>query len=151
MVWGTLSRMVPTWRAPGYAARGRRFGAAECGVVGALGFVVPAVPFWQVAAEEVSTPVQDQIEAKLSDGFLIPQTTIWHFDGDKPYVGGERVVCGWVNFQSAQQTYVGYHQFYAIVSDNTVTLTQIDDPVSDTSGELAAKLKSLCGMFKRPG
>ena len=118
---------------------------------GALGVAVLAGLPGRASADEVSTLVRDRIEEKLSDAFISPQTTLWHFDGDKLYVGGERVVCGWVNFQSAQQTYVGYHQFYAMVADSQVTLAQIDDPVSDTSGELSAKLKSLCGGYKRPG
>ena len=105
----------------------------------------------RAVAGEVGTPVRDLIEEKLSDAFLAPQTTIWHFDEERPYISGERIVCGWVNFQSAQQTYVGFHQFYAILIKDDVTLAQIDDPVSDASGELAAKLKLLCGAFKRPG
>ena len=103
------------------------------------------------AADEVSTDLRDQVTEKLSDAFLAPQTTMWKFDAELPYVSGKRVVCGWVNFQSAQQTYVGYHQFYAIISDGQVTVAQIDDPVSDVSGQLASTLKALCGTFKRPG
>ena len=119
--------------------------------VGALAFGVLVESPGMAAADEVTVPLQDRIEANLSSNFFSPQTTVWHFDADIAYVSGERVVCGWVNFQSAQQTYVGYHQFYAIVSDGEVTLAQIEDAVSDVSGELAAKLKTLCGAYKRPG
>ncbi len=119
--------------------------------IGAINLTMLAGAPGPAAADDVSTPVRDRIEEKLSGAFLAPQTTIWHFDTDKPYVSGKRVICGWVNFQSAQQTYVGFHQFYAIVYNGEVLLSQIDDPVSDTSGELAAKLNSLCGAFKRPG
>ena len=120
-------------------------------IVGVLGCAVLAGSPTGVFAEEVSLGVRDGIEDKLSPAFLSPQTTLWRFDSEKPYVSGKRVVCGWVNFQSAQQTYVGYHQFYAMILDGQVILAQIDDPVSDTSGELAVKLKALCGEYKRPG
>ncbi len=119
-------------------------------VAGMLGSVIAGLP-GGAAAGEVTTETRDRIEEKLSDAFLAPQTTLWQFDAELPYVSGERVVCGWVNFQSAQQKYVGFHQFYAIVANGLVTLAQIDDPVSDTSGELANKLSTLCGTFKRPG
>ncbi len=120
-------------------------------LAGVLGSVMVGGACGQAAAEEVSSQIRDQVEEKLSDAFLAPQTTIWQFDAELPYVSGERVVCGWVNFQSAQQKYVGFHQFYAIVSAGQVTLAQIDDPVSDISGQLADKLKTLCGAFKHPG
>ena len=114
-------------------------GAMMCGLGG------------QAAADEVPTQLRDKIEEKLSDAFLAPQMTLWRFDAELPYISGDHVVCGWVNFQSAEQKYVGFHQFYAIVSGDQVTLAQIDDPVSDVSGQLADKLKMLCGTFKRPG
>ncbi len=119
-------------------------------VAGMLGSVFAGVPAG-AAAGEVATEIRDRIEEKLSPAFLLPQTTLWQFDAELPFVGGEHVVCGWVNFQSAQQKYVGFHQFYAILSGGAVTLAQIDDPVSDTSGELADKLKTLCGTYRRPG
>ena len=119
-------------------------------VAGMLGSVIAGLP-GRATAGEVTIETRDRIEEKLSNAFLAPQTTLWQFDAELPYVSGERVVCGWVNFQSAQQKYVGFHQFYAIVADGLVTLAQIDDPVSDTSGELANKLNTLCGTFKRPG
>ncbi len=120
-------------------------------VTGVLGCVAAAGLSGQAAADEVSPQIREQIEEKLSDAFLAPQTTLYRFDADMAYVSGKRVVCGWVNFQSAGQKYVGYHQFYAIISAGQVILTQVDDPVSDTTGELAAKLKTLCGKFGRPG
>ncbi len=101
-------------------------------------------------ADEVPTADRDRIQDNLSTAFVRPQLAIWHFDGERTYIGADRLVCGWVNFQSAQQTYVGYHQFYAIVRYGKVTLAQIDDPVSDTSGKLAEKLKGLCGMNPPP-
>ncbi len=122
-----------------------------CLVAGVLGCAVLAGLSGRAAADEVSIGVRDGIEEKLSPAFLAPQTTLWRFDSEKPYVSGKQVVCGWVNFQSAQQTYVGYHQFYAMILNGQVILAQIDDPVSDTSGQLAATLKTLCGDFKRPG
>ncbi len=118
--------------------------------IGAVGFAMFAWVPGPASADEVAVPVQDRIEEKLSSTFFSPQTTLWHFDTEKAYVNGERTVCGWVNFQSAQQTYVGYHQFYAIIDHGEVRLAQIEDPVSDTTGVLASKLKSLCGIFKRP-
>ncbi len=118
---------------------------------GMLGFA--AIVGWsgRAVADEVTLQMRDQIEDRLSSAFIAPQTAIWHFDADLPYVGAERVVCGWVNFQSAQQKYVGFHQFYAIFSSGQITVSQIEDPVSDTSGELAEKLKAFCGKFKQPG
>ncbi len=117
---------------------------------GACGLGLLASSCRAASAGEVSLPMQDAIEDKLSGAFISPQTAIWHFDADVPYISGERLVCGWVNFESAQQKYVGYHQFYAITFSGAVTLVQMDDPVSDTSGQLAAKLKSLCGAYKPP-
>ena len=101
-------------------------------------------------ADDVPTLTRDRIEENLAGVFIAPQTAIWHFSYEKPYVSGERVVCGWVNFQSAQQRYVGYHQFYAIINDGQVDLAQIEDAVSDTTGKLADKLKLLCGDDKKP-
>ncbi len=96
-------------------------------------------------AAEVDQDVRDKVEDSLAGVFVRPQTTIWRFDEYKPYVDGDHVVCGWANFESAQQSYVGYHQFYAIMHDGAVTLAQIADPLSDTSGKLAEKLDELCG------
>ncbi len=96
-------------------------------------------------ADEVPAAVRDLVTEKLAATFLQPQTTLWRWDSDNPYVGSERVVCGMVNFQSAQQRYTGYHQFYAIIDGDAVVLTQIDNPVYDTSGKLRDKLTQLCG------
>ena len=96
-------------------------------------------------ADEVSVEVRDRVEEALSGTFMQPQTAIWRFDSDKPYVSGKRIVCGAVNFQSAQQMYVGYYQFYAIVTDGKVLVAQIADPVSDVSGKLAETLRQFCG------
>ena len=125
---------------------GMRLWLAAC----VVGFPALAGTLRAAAADEVSVAVRDRIEENLSGAFILPQTTVWRFDEEKAYVSGERVVCGWVNFQSAQQRYVGYHQFYAIMNDGQVDLAQIDDPVSDTSGKLAGKLKLLCGSDKPP-
>lgn len=99
---------------------------------------VPAV------AETVAPTLRDTIEDTMSTNFVRPQTTIWRFDAMKPYLGDEQVVCGWVNYESAAQKYLGFHQFYAIVSNGAVTLSQIGDPTQDPSGKLAEKLKALC-------
>lgn len=97
------------------------------------------------AASDVDQPTRDRVEESLASVFVRPQTAIWRFDDYKPYVDGDHVVCGAVNFQSAQQHYLGFHQFYAIIHDHGVTLAQIADPMADTSGKLSEKLMELCG------
>ncbi len=101
-------------------------------------------------ADDVPVALQDTVEAAMALNFIRPQTTVWRFDGVKPYVLGDRVVCGYVNFQTASAHYLGYHQFYAVIHEGTVALAQIDDPANDSSGQLAAKLRQLCGPVKQP-
>ena len=96
-------------------------------------------------ADDVPVALQDTVEAAVGTNFIRPQTTVWRFDGVKPYVLGDRVVCGYVNFQSAGAHYLGFHQFYAIIHEDAVSLAQIADPDTDASGQLAAKLRQLCG------
>ncbi len=96
-------------------------------------------------ADDLPVALQDTVEAAVGTNFTAPQTAVWRFDGVKPYVLGDRVVCGYVNFQSAGQHYLGFHQFYAIIHEDAVSLAQISDPNSDASGQLAAKLRQLCG------
>ncbi len=93
----------------------------------------------------VSQPVRDLVEAEIGKDFVLPQTTQWRFDYTLPYAGGSGdVVCGSVNYQSAQRKYVGWHVFYAIVDRNTVKLNQVVDPSFDTTGQIAARFRLLC-------
>ena len=107
-------------------------------------FAVPA------RAEDVPVAMQDAVEAAMAIDFVRPQTNTWHFDSVKPYVLGDRVVCGYVNYQTAGARYLGFHQFYAVIHDGAVSLSQISDPDNDASGQLAAKLLLLCGPAKPP-
>ncbi len=112
-----------------------------------LGVVVCACAL-PAHADDVSVALQDIVEAAMAANFIRPQTNMWRFDGLKPYVLGDHVVCGYVNFQSAGARYLGFHQFYAVVHNDAVTLAQIDDPDNDGTGQLAAKLRLLCGPAK---
>ncbi len=104
----------------------------------------PALP-GPAQAEPVSLKQRDAVEAYLAPGLVLPNTAIWQFAPLKDYVSGQKLVCGKVNFQSARQTYLGYHQFYAALDGDRVTVAQIDNPVQDPSGRLRAKLDLLCG------
>ena len=101
-----------------------------------------AGPAW---ADPVSLQQQDAVEAYLAPGLVLPSTALWQFEPLKDYVSGQKLVCGKVNFQSSRHTYLGYHQFYAALDGERVTVAQIDNPVEDPSGKLRAKLDLLCG------
>ncbi len=96
-------------------------------------------------AEPPSIRQQDAIEDYLSPNFVLPQTSVWRFADVKPYIGGQVLVCGKVNFQSAMQRYLGFHRFYAALDHDRVVLAQIESPVDDPSGRLSEKLDLLCG------
>jgi hypothetical protein len=96
------------------------------------------------AEEPVPQDLQDKTEAALSPHFINPQTNIWRFDGLRPFLGPDKVVCGWVNYQTAGQHYFGFHQFYAIIHEGKVQMAQLWDIREDTSGAMAAKMKVLC-------
>jgi hypothetical protein len=93
----------------------------------------------------VPIDIRDKIEEYFRPEFILPQTNIWRFDSIKPFISGDQVVCGWVNFQSAAQLFVGYRQFYAIVHQGDISLAQMSDVAEDTSGARASKLALLCG------
>lgn len=95
-------------------------------------------------ATEVPLTVRDTVEEHFAANFVLPQTSVWRWDGIRPYLPGQRAVCGWVNFQSASHVYVGFHQFYAIVDSSKVVLGQIASPDEDNTGMLAAKLRVVC-------
>ncbi len=96
------------------------------------------------SGEPVPQDVRDKVEAAFHARFLRPETNIWRFDAMRPYLGSDKVVCGFVNFQSAAQRYVGFHQFYAIIHQGEVQLSQFEDVREDSSGALLIKLKTLC-------
>jgi hypothetical protein len=101
-------------------------------------------------ASPVPLDIRDKVEEYFRQGFVLPQTNIWRFDSMKPYVSGDQVVCGWVNFQSAAQVFVGFHQFYAIIHQGEISLAQMSDPGEDTTGARADKLALLCGPPNPP-
>ena len=96
-------------------------------------------------AEPVSLKQRDAVQAYLAPSLVLPGTAIWQFEPLKDYVSGQKLVCGKVNYQSAQQTYLGYHQFFAALDGDRVTVAQIDNPAQDPSGKLRAKLDLFCG------
>ena len=96
-------------------------------------------------AEPASLKQRDAVEAYLAPSLVRPSTALWQFELLKDYAGGEKFVCGKVNFQSSRQTYLGYHQFYAVLDGDRVTSAQIDNTAQDPSGKLRAKLDLLCG------
>ena len=96
-------------------------------------------------AEPVPLKQQDAVESYLAPGLVLPSTALWQFEPLKDYVSGQKLVCGKVNYQSSRHTYLGYHQFYAALDGDRVTVAQIDNPVEDPSGKLRAKLDLLCG------
>ncbi len=97
------------------------------------------------SAEPPTVQQQDTVEDYLVPNFVLPQTSIWRFADVKPYVGGQTLICGKVNFQSAMRRYQGFHRFYAVLTNGRVTLAQIDNPDEDVSGRLGEKLDLLCG------
>jgi hypothetical protein len=96
-------------------------------------------------AQDLTPHLRDAIEDALAPDLVFPETANWRFDPIKPYLGTQKLVCGWVDYQSAERKYVGAHRFYAILDGATVTKAQINDPSEDISGSLASKLKLLCG------
>jgi hypothetical protein len=96
-------------------------------------------------AQELTPQQRDMIEDAMAPDLVLPETAIYRFDAPKPYIDGATLVCGQVNYQSASRVYTGFHNFYAVVSDGKVTLSQIDAPEDDASGKLHAKIKLLCG------
>jgi len=77
--------------------------------------------------------------------FVLPDTTIWHFDYAKPYPLGGITVCGRVNFQNSDRVYSGDKLFYTVfqdgkVIDGGVLGNVVDDPVGTT----AASRHSFC-------
>jgi hypothetical protein len=116
-----------------------------------LAFWLASLPaFAATSPNPVPLDIRDKVEAYFQAAFVLPQTNIWHFDSIKPYIEGDQVVCGWVNFQSAAQAYVGFHQFYAIVHQGEIGLGQMDNPVEDTTGARLEKLNLLCGRSDPP-
>ena len=97
------------------------------------------------SAEPPTMQQQDTIEDYLVPNFVLPQTSIWRFADVKPYIGGQTLVCGKVNFQSAMRRYQGFHRFYAVLDQGRVTLAQIENHDEDTSGRLTEKLDLICG------
>jgi hypothetical protein len=95
-------------------------------------------------AAEVPTELRDRVAEAMAGDFVRPQTTIYRFDSVRPYSGGDDVVCGAVNYESSEQKYVGFHDFYAMIHDGKVILHQTDDPGVDTSGALRDKLNAIC-------
>ncbi len=102
-------------------------------------------PLGRASSEPVPLKQQDAVEAYLAPGLVRPSTALWEFEPLKDYVSGQKLVCGKVNFQSSRHTYLGYHQFYAALDGDRVTVAQIDNAVEDPSGKLRAKLDLLCG------
>jgi hypothetical protein len=98
-----------------------------------------------VQAADLSPHLRDVIEDAFAPNLVLPETARWRFDPVRPYLDGQKLVCGWVDYQSAMRTYVGAHRFYAILDGAVVKQAQINDPGQDVSGNLAYKLKLLCG------
>ncbi len=107
-----------------------------------VGLLAPTGP---TSAEEATIKQRDAIEDYMAPNFVLPESSIWRFSAIKPYIGGKKLVCGEVNFQSAMRQYVGFHRFYVTLDDNRVVLAQIENKNADPSGKLAARLDLLCG------
>jgi len=101
---------------------------------------------WPCRADEaLSQHLRDLIEDYLAPTLVLPETAEWSYDPVKPFVGGQTLVCGWVNYQSSVRKYVGMHRFYAILQGNTVNDAEIYDPAEDNAGNIAKKFVTICG------
>ena len=96
-------------------------------------------------AEPPTVQQQDLIEDHFIPNFVLPQTSIWRFSDVRPYIDGQTLICGKVNFQSAMRRYVGFQRFFAAIDHDQIILAQLENPDEDPSGKLAAKLDLLCG------
>ncbi len=125
---------------PGYLLTG----LLACAVI-LPGAVRAAAAETPPGTEPVPMEVRDMVEDNISKHLVLPETAEWRFSFMAPYAGGGKVVCGQVNYQSAQRKYVGYQSFYAIIRDNAVGLSQLKDPDwFDASGQEAKKFELLC-------
>ncbi len=95
--------------------------------------------------EKVPMEIRDIIEDAISPKLVLPETARWDFQSISPYPGGDKVVCGRVDYQSSARQYVGYHRFYAVMDGTTISTLQLQDPpTTDVSGQQAAKFRMLC-------
>jgi hypothetical protein len=96
-------------------------------------------------ADSIPLETRDLVQAAISVHLVLPQTARWEFLFMTPYAGGGKLVCGRVNFQSAERRYVGPIRFYAIVASGRVTRSQLQDPPNiDTTGGEERTFDLLC-------
>jgi hypothetical protein len=97
------------------------------------------------AEEVLGQHLMDVVEDYLAPTLVLPETAEWSFDPLKPYLSGQTLVCGWVDYQSSARQYVGKHRFYAILDGSRVTAAQIYDRAEDNAGNIAKKFVAICG------
>ncbi len=89
--------------------------------------------------------LQAVVKAHFAHIFVLPYTTVWHFERPKPYRAGSIVMCGQVNYMNSGRTYSGFLPFYAVLrSDDVSESGIIGNKVQDPTGATLFAYGVLC-------
>jgi len=129
--------------------RATRLTRIAIGACGLIWLAAPAEAGAQTVEKDstdtVPMDIRDIIEDAISPKLVLPETARWDFQSIAPYPGGDKVVCGRVDYQSSARQYVGFHRFYAVMDGTRINTLQLEDPpTTDVSGQQAAKFRMLC-------
>ena len=85
------------------------------------------------------------VKAHFAPEFVLPWTTIWHFQAPRTYRAGSMLMCGQVNYMNSARVYSGFLPFYAVIRSDDVSESGIvGNKVQDPTGATLFAYNVLC-------